>query len=167
MTGINKTAMVTAIEAAGGEGALVDRIANGETLAAVALSLDCSRGLLSTYLNRDEGRRAILSRARGTSADAMAEETLTLADAATPATERVARLQIEQRRWLASKYLPDTYGEKAPASLTINVNTLHLEALKQLRAERLGLDSPGDARWRGAAREPNECDVRARAVARS
>lgn len=130
--------MIEAIEAAGGEGVLIDRIADGETLAGIARSLgNCSRNLLSTYLNRDDTRKATVQRARETGADAMAEDTIHIADTTPPSQASAARLRIEQRKWFASKVLPDTYGEKNQASVTINVNTLHLEALRALRNERI------------------------------
>lgn len=132
-----KTAMIEAIELAGGEAALIDRIADGETMADLARALGCSRNLLSTYMNRDETRRATVQRARETGADAMAEDTIRIADGALASQASAARLRIEQRRWFASKVLPDTYGEKNQTSITVNVNTLHLEALRQLRTERI------------------------------
>ncbi len=120
-----------------GEDVLLDRIANGETMAALARSLGFSRNMLSQHLVRDDQRRALLTRARESGADALAEETVEIADAASPSNANVARLKIEQRKWLASKVLPDIYGEKQQASVIVNVNTLHLEALRQLRDERI------------------------------
>lgn len=132
-----KNGMRDCIAANGGDVAILDRIANGETVSAIARSIGYSRNLLAQHLNRDEQAKALLARARETGADAMAEQTIDLADSAQPTSANVTRLQIEQRKWFASKVLPDTYGEKNQATITVNVNTLHLEALKQLRNERI------------------------------
>lgn len=77
------------------------------------------------------------TRARSSMLETWAETIVDLADNAEDTSEGVnkARLQIDTRKWIMSKLLPRTYGEK-PTTLTINNNSdnrrvdVTLEALK-------------------------------------
>jgi hypothetical protein len=65
----------------------------------------------------------------------MAEESKAIADAAQPETERVARLQIDTRRWLAGKWDRAGYGDEAPSAVQVDVRVLHLDALRRTPVE--------------------------------
>lgn len=58
-------------------------------------------------LIRDKYAHACNSRA-----EAAAEEILEIAHNATPETYNVARLQVDARKWIASRFLPKRYGDK-------------------------------------------------------
>lgn len=78
-------------------------------------------------------------------ADWAAQKTIDVAEAATPETAAVARLQVDVYRWHASKLDTAAYGEKASE---VHVNTAinnftvltaeRIHQLQQLRAEALG-----------------------------
>ena len=89
------------VEELGGVQVLIERIANGETILALATEMGFSRDLLSVFLNRDETQEAVRS-ARARSAAAMAEKALEIADTNSPEQAPKTRWQVETRRWLAS-----------------------------------------------------------------
>ena len=62
----------------------------------------------------------------------LAEEALAIADGSEPETVRVARLQIEQRRWMAERYDRESFG-KADINTVIGISS-DLEFLVALKA---------------------------------
>lgn len=121
--------MLATIHDAGGIDVVLRRVADGETLTAVARSMGLSRNMLGDWLNDTPERAAMLRRARAASASALAEQALELADTNASAEHGKTRLQIEMRRWLAGRYSPDEYAERTPA-VTVNVGGLHIDALR-------------------------------------
>ena len=117
----------------GGPERIVERVASGETLAAIAQELDTSREQLSQYMNSDEQRAAALRSARARAADALVDQTVAIADAATPADAQVARLKIDVRQWAASRWNRAEYGQDRGPAVAINIGSLHLDALRQVR----------------------------------
>ncbi|NDJ14888.1 MAG: hypothetical protein EBY17_27475, partial [Acidobacteriia bacterium] len=73
--------------------------------------------------------------ARRRAASVLAEESKQIADDATPETERVAKLKIDTRRWLSSKWDRSGYGEQVPAAAQVSISTLFLSSLRQINAE--------------------------------
>jgi hypothetical protein len=61
----------------------------------------------------------------------LAEQTLEIADAATPQEAAVAKLRVDTRRWLASKQAPDEYGDKQQPLVNIDLGSLALDALRK------------------------------------
>ena len=51
----------------------------------------------------------------------LAEEALAIADGSDPETVRVARLQIEQRRWMAERYDRESFG-KTDINMVIGIS---------------------------------------------
>lgn len=123
--------MLRKVEASGGEDAVLDRMASGETIKTIAESFGVSRQALSGWLNRtlESKNRAI--RARESAAHALVEEALDLADTATHQNDRAIREKIRTRQWTAGKWNRETYGESPLVALQFNVGDLALEALKQ------------------------------------
>jgi hypothetical protein len=74
-----------------------------------------SRSFLSGYMNSEPPGKEALRVARLASAQILAEEALEIADRATPRTVKAARLQVELRKWLATRYSVDR-GWDAPAA---------------------------------------------------
>jgi DNA-binding transcriptional ArsR family regulator len=70
----------------------------------------------------------------------MAEATVVLADSNPPEHAPKTRLQIESRRWLASRYDPETYGEKLAPAVSITINSMHLDSLR--RRASVTIDNP-------------------------
>src|SRR5205823_1418744 len=88
------------VEAAGGAAWLLGQVAEGRTLIALAAELGVSRQIVSKLLNSDEHAEA-LRKARKLAASVYAEESMQIADTATPETVQVAKLQVDTRRWTA------------------------------------------------------------------
>jgi transposase-like protein len=119
------------IEALGGLPWVLAQIASGVTINAMARQFDCSRWLLDRWIWMHTKGTTLVQDARRRGATALAEQTVDIADNATMADERVARLQIDSRKWLASKLSPGEYGEQK-AAVNINIGDMHLLALKHV-----------------------------------
>lgn len=58
------------------------------------------------------------ARAKEDQADYFVEDIVQIADMATPENVQVARLQVDTRKWAASKFKPKKYGDKLDATLS-------------------------------------------------
>lgn len=120
-----------------GDEYVFDRLRGGETPGAIAKSLDVSRGLLYKWRDASQERRSAWAAAMKDSAEARAEDAGELLDelvgtALTPAGVSLARERASHRRWMAGVLDPDTYApQQAAAGVTINIQGLHLDALRQ------------------------------------
>ena len=128
------------IETRGGAEYLQDYIAEGGTVLDLANELGCSRTYLSRHLNAHPEYKAALDDARRESADKLADEALGIADALADDPEvtreqiAVAKERIDVRKWLATVNHPDRYQQnKAGPTITLNINQLHLDALRKTR----------------------------------
>lgn len=126
-----RAALIKTIAAAGGEEAVLAKIEAGKTITAIAEELGVSRPMLSEYLNRSDDSVERLGRARETSAHALVEEALAIADSATHDDDRAKRLQVSMRQWLAGKRNRAQYGETPLVAMQVNMGDLVLDALKQ------------------------------------
>lgn len=117
-----------------GEHTLLEKIAGGMTMAGLARDLNISNLSLYHWIKKDPDRQERFKQARAIAADAWADECLDIADAADSVSANADRLKIETRKWLAGVTNPDKFQAKpAPATaVQVNVNQLHLDALKQL-----------------------------------
>jgi hypothetical protein len=122
---------------------IFERIGSGEMLYRIAATLGVGRTALAEWLDASPERQTRLKRARERSASALAEQTIEIADnGATvtapgdPQESDPARdkLRIQTRQWLASRWDRETYGEQKGPQVTINLATLHLDALRQQKA---------------------------------
>lgn len=116
----------------GGEDMLLGLIRSGYTVKRCAEKLGISQSVLQMWLTDTPERREKVALARAEAASYLADETLEIADTATNEDERVARLRIDTRKWLASKWAPQTYGENRGPAVTININDMHLKAVKTI-----------------------------------
>ena len=114
---------------AGGESLVFSRVANGETLTAIARDLGVSRPLLSDWAN-DAQRRDAYIRARQMAADALVDESIEIVDEADPQTVQVARLRADTRRWIAGKLHREQWGEREGPTVAIQINNLHSGSLR-------------------------------------
>ena len=120
------------IRDAGGWVAVLERIANGETVTSIARSFNVSRSFFAWLLHEDRERHELVSEARRVAADALALEIVDRADAF-----QQAKMRADFRLRLASKLDRDQYGHQTPsAQVESNLGQLHLDALRQLAAER-------------------------------
>lgn len=99
--------------------------------------------LMDVYhaMANDEGYRSAIARAREAQQDFCADETIELADSATPEDWQVKKLQIWARQWRAAKLAPKKYGENSSVKVDANVsidtdglNNLALAMLEQKNA---------------------------------
>ena len=119
------------IHAFGGEVAIVDKLSQGETVLGLARTLGISHTAFYDWVDRGgEARTAALARARARGGQSLAEETLEIADSATPQEAQVAKLRVDTRRWLASK-MNEEYGDKQQPLVNIDLGSMALDALRK------------------------------------
>jgi hypothetical protein len=100
---------------------ICERLSNGESLRGICR--DDGMPQVSTvwrWMVDNEERRNQYMRAREEQADTLADEIVAIADNATDA--QIARLQVDARKWFASKVAPKKYGDKT--DITSNGNTI-------------------------------------------
>jgi len=73
---------------------------------------------------------AAYARARVRAGQSLAEQTIDIADAATPQEAQVAKLRVDTRRWLASK-LSEEFSDKQQPLVNIDLGSLALDALRK------------------------------------
>jgi hypothetical protein len=115
----------------GGELAIVDKISQGETVLGLARTLGISHTAFYDWVDRGgEARAAALARARTRGGQSLAEQTLEIADNASPQEAQVAKLRVDTRRWLASK-MNEEYGDKQQPLVNIDLGSMALDALRK------------------------------------
>ena len=141
------TEFVARLARVGGPDIILDRIAGGDTVAQVyrgpkdgdsletIVGMKFSQGFLYTYLYGDRIRPRY-DKAKKVGAEAMAEDGATilddLADKGFPTGPMVslATARAAHRLGLAKMRDPERFGDKT-ASVIVNVQSLHLDALRQ------------------------------------
>jgi hypothetical protein len=125
MSAINKK-----IHAFGGEAMVFDHISQGKTVDSVIKALNVSIGGFYKWIDRDAKRGELLARARTRGGQSLAEQTLEIADNASPQEAQVAKLRVDTRRWLASK-MNEEYGDKQQPLVNIDLGSMALDALRK------------------------------------
>ena len=121
-----------AIHKFGGEDAVIEFIASGGTISALCKLLGVGNTTFDRWIEKGgETRMAAYARARVRAGQSLAEQTIDIADAATPQEAQVAKLRVDTRRWLASKQAPDEYGDKQQPLVNIDLGSLALDALRK------------------------------------
>jgi len=115
-----------------GESTLLEKIASGMTMAGLARELRISNLSLYHWIRKDADREERFKQARSLAAETWADECLDIADAADHVSANADRLKIETRKWLAGVTAPEKFQAKPTAAVQVNVNQLHLDALRQL-----------------------------------
>ena len=124
-----------AIHAFGGEDAVIEFIASGGTISALCKVLGIGNTTFDRWVERGgEARQAAYARARVRAGQSLAEQTIDIADEASPQEAQVAKLRVDTRRWLASKMAPDEYGDKQQPLVNIYLGSLALDALRKRSA---------------------------------
>lgn len=114
------------------------------TIGRLAEFIECSRPMLSFWINQTEERRTAVINARKLKAEKLAEEALEIADQVDETSNsgvNKARLQVDTRKWMAGKLDPENYGDTAKTQVNVNLGDLHLQALKHLKAEVITLEN--------------------------
>ncbi|EFH10532.1 hypothetical protein ACFFMP_20125 [Pseudoroseomonas cervicalis] len=95
-----------------------------------------SRTAVYTKMAADAAFRATIARAREAQQHAIIDETIEMADAATPEDWQVVKLRIWARQWRAAKLAPRVYGNKVEMAgsnenpLTLLIQEVQGRALK-------------------------------------
>jgi len=134
-----KRQLLADIDAAGGWDAIWERVASGESQTAIARSFGVSQGFFSRVIHLDDARARDFRGAKRLAATEYAEEAKDIVDNAPLDRDAIskAREQASVRRWLASCFDRDQFGEAAP-DVNVTVNTiehLHLDALRHRMVE--------------------------------
>ncbi len=124
-----------------------DSVNKNNPLAYAMNNLDVSMTNICTEitLHTDERRDAVLA-ARKLKAEKLAEEALDIADQADETSNsgvNKARLQVDTRKWMASKLDPENYGDTAKTQVNISLGDLHLQALKHMGKADVILENNG------------------------
>lgn len=90
---------------------IIEWLASGKTWREFAALHGMGEATLYRWIDKDEGFARDVQVARRIGHDALAAECLAIADAATPETVNVARLRLDARRWLLSRWSPERYGD--------------------------------------------------------
>lgn len=124
------------IEEAGGDDAILGRVASGEAVKRIASDYGVSYETLRRWINASEERREAYDQAKADSADALVEEAGEILDQApTDSAPQVTKAvkRAEHKRWLAGKRDREQYGDDKGANVNVNLDlsSLHLDALRQ------------------------------------
>ena len=127
-------ALVSAIESAGGDDVIFDRIADGEFLTSVAEDWDVSSQLLRKWIRLDPERVKRYDAAKHASADALVEDAGEILDkASTLSSQHIAKekSRAEFKKWLATRRDREQYGDDAAqVNVNLNLGQLHLDTLR-------------------------------------
>ena len=120
-----------AIHAFGGEAKIFDLVASGQTIESLCGTVGISCGSFYDWLEKVPSRAESLARARARGAHSLAEQTISIADAATRDDVQVAKLRSDNRWRLASKLNPEVYGDKQQPLINIDLGSMALDALRK------------------------------------
>ena len=115
----------------------LDHLATGLTTRAACTLSGVTPRNLWLWQRRSDSNSTLYAHARQSQARAMADATVDIADQADAQNVQAKRLQVDTRKWVASKLDSSAWGDYvgAPKTQTLqigSVQTLHLSALKEL-----------------------------------
>lgn len=102
----------------------------GKSLWKCAELFGVSKTALTDWLEHPD-RIELYKRARTRAASTYAQETIEIADTSAADAAAKDKLRVQTRQWLASRWDRETYGEQKGPQVTINLATLHLDALRR------------------------------------
>ena len=114
------------------DGHCISRIISGD------FGFTCTWQFIYSWIEAEPDFERMYARARQRLADVYVDQIITLAESATNENFQQLRLQIDTKKWVASKVYPKVYGDK-PAEVTVNnVNNILVitEEQRQARIER-------------------------------
>lgn len=98
---------------------LCERLISGQGLAKACEPRDMPTAPeVYARMAKDPEFATVIACAREAQQEAMIDETIDMADKATPEDHQVVKLRIWARQWRAAKLAPKRYGEKVTAELT-------------------------------------------------
>lgn len=133
-------------------------IAEGTGLKAACEKLGLNRATVRGWIDNRPEFGLAYERARRHRADHFQDEILEIsdkiADCKDPAAVNAARLQVDSRRWLASKLLPERFGDHSRVEMT-GANGKDLLPPEQPPIEKIGLFLLGEVHAILRARHPD------------
>ena len=120
-----------AVHAAGGEAQVFHHIAGGMTVSKLCETLGLAQRTFYDWIERTPSRIETLTRARELAAHALADQTLEIADSATPEDVQVAKLRTDIRLKLAARHNRAYFGESQSPLVSIDLGSLALDALRR------------------------------------
>lgn len=123
--------MLAQIEQAGGEQAILTRVAAGETITSIAKQFGVHGSTLGNWLNRSPESKDALVRAREQAAHSLADESLEIARATDEDNHRSNKVKLSQLNHLAGKWNRAVYGDTPMVQIGINADQLMLSALQK------------------------------------
>jgi hypothetical protein len=111
-----------------GEDEIFERIAQGDTMQMLCKEYDIGTKLWYKWLDRVDGRRARYNAAMAEAGHFYASRAVNTAQAATPETVNVARLQVDTDKWMAAKRNAGYDTRQRDVAINISVNDLHAQA---------------------------------------
>lgn len=113
---------------------IMEQVADAVTLYNIAKQFDVTRSALTDWIEASPDRSERLKRARAQRATTHAERALQIAegglDPSLPITDAARKNAITTHLWAASRLDRKQYGEQKGPDITINLATLHLDALR-------------------------------------
>jgi len=122
----------------GGDGVLhmvCDQVSDGMSLSDISRVEGVPYSVLWKWLS-DGNRMEAYKTALEARADKEVHETLSIADCATPEDIGVAKLRVDTRKWAASKWDRDRYGESSKVALDVRYQVDLAGALLEAEARR-------------------------------
>lgn len=122
---------------------ICEHVANGGFVSQLQKKGLPSHTTISRWLNENEEFSAMFARAREQRAETFADQIVEIADTEEDAAK--ARVRVDARKFVASKLLPRTYGDKQEVTVNQTVSLAHAEALIMLAnkaKEAKQLESP-------------------------
>lgn len=151
MTGMPRGQAFSAkIEELGGDDWFFGEVAGGAKMQQIADKVGCSRVWLYTWLKFVPGRKERFKEAQREAAPLVFEDAGRIPEelqnmdtaALTPARVQVGKLRYEHELARARHLDPETFGEKAGISVSLNFGELHLGALQKYGSMSLAKPEP-------------------------
>lgn len=102
---------------------IVDGLTQGHSMKAVCAGQDMPRAAdVYSEMAKNEEFRTAIARAREAQQEAIIDEMVDMADAATPENWQVVKMRIWARQWRAAKLAPKKYGDKQDINLSGQVD---------------------------------------------
>ena len=108
------------------EDRMLEEIASGRSVISLCREEEWTPNADTWYrwMYKIDGLSDRYTRAKAISSEFHADQILAIADEADNQTFQVARLQIDARKWVASKLVPNKYGEKSQIDHTSSDDSL-------------------------------------------
>lgn len=134
-------ALVQAHDADGVLHMICDQVSDGMSLSEISSNEGIPYSVLWRWLS-DGSRMDSYRLALEARADKEVHETLAIADGATVEEVGVAKLRVDTRKWAASKWDRDRYGESSKVALDVRYQVDLAGALVEAEARRTALQKP-------------------------